>query len=250
MQLHALDSTTSPKTDSAWAAPLDRHGAIGSPRGSGHQLLLKGVSRLELVGQPVAPNEEEDSQGRRGRPPFLFHRPIRKPLEQLLVERGCILPYPIGPKPEGKAGKQRKVGARFKLPVVGQRGEPSQSYRASFGEPLDKATVAAILAENPRPQTRGECENGIRPCPWVSCRHHLMLEVNPSSGSMRINHRSLEDMKETCALDVAEKVSRSGKKNPPTLKAIGNLMGMSNERVRQIQRDTQAAFAAVYEETK
>lgn len=23
------------------------------------------------------------------------------------------------------------------------------------------------------PQTRAECINGIRPCPWLSCRHHL-----------------------------------------------------------------------------
>ena len=28
-----------------------------------------------------------------------------------------------------------------------------------------------------RPLTRAECKDGPRPCPWVSCRHHLLLEV-------------------------------------------------------------------------
>lgn len=29
----------------------------------------------------------------------------------------------------------------------------------------------------PRPQTRLECQLEARPCPWVGCRHHLLLEV-------------------------------------------------------------------------
>ncbi len=29
----------------------------------------------------------------------------------------------------------------------------------------------------PRPTTRAECLEEARPCPWVSCRHHLLLEV-------------------------------------------------------------------------
>lgn len=29
----------------------------------------------------------------------------------------------------------------------------------------------------PRPRTRAQCQDGPRPCPWVACRHHLLLEV-------------------------------------------------------------------------
>jgi hypothetical protein len=29
----------------------------------------------------------------------------------------------------------------------------------------------------PRPRTRGDCQLEARPCPWVSCRHHLLLEI-------------------------------------------------------------------------
>jgi hypothetical protein len=28
-----------------------------------------------------------------------------------------------------------------------------------------------------RPRTRADCESGARPCPWVACTHHLLLEI-------------------------------------------------------------------------
>jgi hypothetical protein len=34
----------------------------------------------------------------------------------------------------------------------------------------------------PRPTTRGECLQEARPCPWASCRHHLLLEVAAIKG--------------------------------------------------------------------
>lgn len=86
-----------------------------------------------------------------------------------------------------------------------------------------------------RPHTRGDCElpHGVRPCPWVSCRHHLALDVTPF-GSVRIDRRALEDMPETCALDAA--------RHEHTLEEIGDITGLSRERVRQIE---QAALAKV-----
>lgn len=30
-----------------------------------------------------------------------------------------------------------------------------------------------------KPTVRGDCENAPRPCPWVSCKHHLALELGP-----------------------------------------------------------------------
>jgi hypothetical protein len=82
-----------------------------------------------------------------------------------------------------------------------------------------------------RPRTRGECRWGPRPCPWVSCRHHLYLDVNPRTGTLKINfpHLDLSEMPETCALDVAE---RGGL----TLDTIGRLMNLTRERVRQMER--------------
>ncbi len=42
-----------------------------------------------------------------------------------------------------------------------------------------------------RPKTRGECASGPRPCPWVSCRHHLYLDVD-KNGSV-IEHARCVD---------------------------------------------------------
>jgi hypothetical protein len=30
-----------------------------------------------------------------------------------------------------------------------------------------------------RPRTRAECKDEPRPCPWVACKHHLYLDINP-----------------------------------------------------------------------
>lgn len=81
-----------------------------------------------------------------------------------------------------------------------------------------------------RPRTRGECMGGERPCPWVSCRYHLALDVEPSTGSLKVNFPHLEvwQMRETCALDVADK-------GGVTLDAAGDCMNVSRERIRQLE---------------
>lgn len=62
----------------------------------------------------------------------------------------------------------------------------------------------------PVPKTRGDCREGPRPCPWT-CRYRLWNEA------------------ESCALDVADK-------GPATLQEVGDLLGLSRERIRQIER--------------
>lgn len=80
--------------------------------------------------------------------------------------------------------------------------------------------------EHWRPKTRGECVDAPRPCPYVGCRHHLSLDVH--MGKIRLDKRELEDMPETCSLDVAERDGAS-------LEEIGSVLGVVRERVRQIQ---------------
>lgn len=58
-----------------------------------------------------------------------------------------------------------------------------------------------------RPRTRGDCQGGERPCPWVGCTHHLVwvrLYKADLSDDARIL-RVLERMPETCALDIADR---------------------------------------------
>ncbi len=81
------------------------------------------------------------------------------------------------------------------------------------------------------PATRGDCEDGPRPCPHTRCLHHLIddTNVNPSgNGRARRMLPVLADMAETCALDVAD---RGGE----TLEEVGRILGVTRERIRQIE---------------
>ena len=81
-----------------------------------------------------------------------------------------------------------------------------------------------------RPQTREECKSMQRPCPFVSCSHHLYLDVNPESGAIKLNFPHLEvwEMAETCSLDVAD---RGG----ITLEEVGAILNLTRERIRQVE---------------
>jgi hypothetical protein len=81
-----------------------------------------------------------------------------------------------------------------------------------------------------RPKTRAECSGVQRPCPWVSCKHHLYLDINPDTGSIKINFPDLEpwELRDTCALDVAE---RGGS----TLDEVGEVTNLTRERIRQLE---------------
>lgn len=80
-----------------------------------------------------------------------------------------------------------------------------------------------------RPLHRSDCVGGQRPCPWVSCRHHLALRVT-TAGEIRITFPDddggvdLDGMPETCALDVADR-------GPQDAAAIAVLLGLEEGRV-------------------
>jgi hypothetical protein len=86
------------------------------------------------------------------------------------------------------------------------------------------------------PQTRAACEPGgeneQRPCPYVRCKYHLYLDVDPKTGSIKLNFPKLEvsELTHSCALDVA-------KENPDgiTLEDLGKILMLTRERIRQIE---------------
>lgn len=90
-----------------------------------------------------------------------------------------------------------------------------------------------------RPLTRAECKGSERPCPYVGCAHHLYLDVSPENGSIKLNFPDLEpdEMAHSCALDEAD---RGGL----TLEAVGAILNITRERVRQIEVDAYAQLAA------
>lgn len=93
---------------------------------------------------------------------------------------------------------------------------------------------AADFIPPPRPRTRGDCVNGVRPCPCFSCRHHLGLEL--VGRNLRPKFRELEEMLETCSLDLADR----GEHN---LQQVGDVFGIVRERTRQIEAKALAKLA-------
>ena len=86
------------------------------------------------------------------------------------------------------------------------------------------------------PATRSECVDGARPCPLVSCRYHLLLDIAEDGRlfvTREIDEGDADDivevltaMPETCALDVAARGM--------TLEEIAALMGMRRQSVDQV----------------
>lgn len=193
-----------------------------------HQPRLRGVAEVAVIRDPALP-------ARRNRAPFLFRHPRRRRLEQMLVLHGVLFPFAIGPVPL----QAHFVRRSRKLPVIPSHGKVAPESRRALDDVSDDGD--RDFKPPQRPQTRGDCAGQPRPCPWVSCKHHLYLDVHPSSGAIRLNHPGveLEDMPETCALDIADRGISS-------LSVIAEHLGISHERVRQIEVQAGDSFAAAH----
>jgi len=91
-----------------------------------------------------------------------------------------------------------------------------------------------------KPRTRAECADGPRPCPFVSCKYHLYIDVSPRTGAIKLNFPDLEvwELGESCALDVAD---RGG----TTLEDVGAIMNLTRERIRQVEVKALAKLEAL-----
>lgn len=82
-----------------------------------------------------------------------------------------------------------------------------------------------------RPKTRAGCAEIVRPCPFVSCRHHLFLDVNEAGGiKLNFPHLEPDQLIASCSLDVADK-------GLARLEDAGVLLNLTRERVRQVEVD-------------
>ncbi len=96
-----------------------------------------------------------------------------------------------------------------------------------------RAELAALGADEPydRPQTRADCARVPRPCPYVTCKYSLYLDVS-DTGSIILNFPHLEPgqmpANQSCALDLAER-------GPMTLEDIATVTNLTRERIRQVE---------------
>ena len=106
---------------------------------------------------------------------------------------------------------------------------------------LEMGRVLYPESDYQRPSVREECLDGPRPCPFVSCKHHLFLDVSARTGAIKLNFPDLEvwDMNESCALDVAD---RGG----TTLEDVGAIMNLTRERIRQVEANALKKMKALF----
>jgi hypothetical protein len=93
-----------------------------------------------------------------------------------------------------------------------------------------------------KPRTRADCASAPRPCPYVSCKHHLYIDVSQRTGAIKLNFPDIEvwEMTESCALDIAD---RGG----TTLEDVGAIMNLTRERIRQLEVKALAKLDALNE---
>ena len=137
---------------------------------------------------------------------------------------------PVASAPVPSKSRRRPRRSRPRSVTVPQREDRTvgNSRARAYAALLDVDRGAP--AEFERPQTRGDCRNAVRPCPFAGCKFHLFLDVNPDTGSIKLNFPDLEpwELRETCALDVAD---RGG----ITLEEVGEIMNLTRERIRQVE---------------
>ncbi len=126
------------------------------------------------------------------------------------------------------------------LPVPPERRRSKTMSRKEMARELRRRRLSGEVdpeeqellrsVEENRPRTRADCINGPRPCLFVSCKHNLYLDVNPETGSIKLNFPDKEiwELEHTCALDVAEK-------GGITLEEVGEIMNLTRERIRQVE---------------
>jgi hypothetical protein len=124
----------------------------------------------------------------------------------------------------------RKVAPRSRSKRERPRARTIALKRLTRAELQRGAAMYPPVDDVERPRTREDCRDAPRPCPWVACKHHLYLDINPRTGSIKINFPELEpwELAHTCALDVADNGGL-------TLEEIGLITNLTRERVRQVE---------------
>ena len=135
-------------------------------------------------------------------------------------------PVDAGPVPDSEGDKPRQRARTM------SRKEMARMFRQQKALGGSDPELQALMTEldATRPKVRGDCAEGERPCPYVSCKYNLYVDVNPRTGSVKMNFpdKELWELAETCALDVADKQGI-------TLEEVGVIMNLTRERVRQLE---------------
>jgi hypothetical protein len=150
-----------------------------------------------------------------------------------LDESDNLNPQHVGAVEDEDAPQPEVARIRRKVHSAGRDGRVRSKTIAPKRLTRDERRLSELLVypdDVDRPQMREHCSQMARPCPFVSCSHHLYLDVNPETGAIKLNFPHLEvwEMAETCSLDVAD---RGG----ITLEEVGAILNLTRERIRQVE---------------
>jgi hypothetical protein len=86
----------------------------------------------------------------------------------------------------------------------------------------------------PRPTNRAECLQEARPCPWASCRYHLLLEVTATKGGDDVRPTTLRLNRPSRLLGLPPR--RSGRRPGLAATATHHVVGQwIDDAVEQLQ---------------
>lgn len=110
---------------------------------------------------------------------------------------------------------------------------PKRSHTTSFEimeREVEQESEIEEDVEYNKPKIRFDCYRSIRPCPYVSCKYNLYLDIQLKTGAIKYNFPDIEpdQMEFSCVLDIAD---QGGNK----LESVGVVMNLTRERVRQIE---------------
>ncbi|MSP60049.1 MAG: DNA-binding protein [Myxococcales bacterium] len=145
--------------------------------------------------------------------------------EDVVTEDNATEAGRTDPEGEGPPALSRKVRQKRRTRARSKTIAPKRLTKEEIliGQEL-------LMPDVDRPRARGQCKDMPRPCPFVSCKHHLYLDVNQETGSIKLNFPDIDpwEMRETCSLDVAD---RGG----ITLEEVGEILNLTRERIRQVE---------------
>ena len=138
----------------------------------------------------------------------------------------ALAPMPPESSPEGARSRRKRL-VRAKSISTRRLAKRDLDLGRIENPPIDPDEGVPA-----RPRVRGDCAAVPRPCPFLSCKHHLYLDVSRRTGAIKLNFPDIEPHElpadRSCALDVADELGA-------TLDSVGEAINVTKERVRQIE---------------
>ncbi len=155
---------------------------------------------------------------------------------------------PTLPRAENRRGRPKRI--------IHHPHRESAAQRAVRIEQRDSLAPSLADLVHLRPKTRAECHDARdrltahlpaddpyrvhRPCPFVSCRFHLHVDVSPDGAIVVVSTEDMPlDIAHTCALDVIDEHPEG-----VTREEMGTILRVSCERTRFYERRLEAKLLA------